>query len=68
MHEIWYDYAKPKYEKNKQNYVISIHSPTKRGKKFYWINDRWIRWKNHELICEINSEKIKIFNRQQPWK
>ena len=40
MHEIWYDYAKPKYEKNKQNYVISIHSPTKRGKKFYWINDR----------------------------
>ena len=40
MHEIWYDYAKPKYEKNEQNYVISIHSPTKRGKKVYWINDR----------------------------
>ena len=34
MHEIWYDYAKPKYEKNKQNYVISIYSPPKGGKKF----------------------------------
>ena len=25
-----------------------------------WINERWIRWKNHDKMCSIKS-KYKVF-------
>ena len=37
-------------------------------KKSNCINERWIRWKNHERICWNTSKKKKLFERQQWWR
>ena len=32
-----------------------------------WINERWIRWTNHEKICSIKSKDMYLFKRQWCW-
>ena len=31
-----------------------------KGVKSNWVNERWIRWRNHERICWIKSKNIVI--------
>ena len=45
------------------NYEIDRPLPNKKIKKSNWINERWVRWKNHEKICWIESKNIKLLNR-----
>ena len=28
--------------------------PLPKGKKIIWINESWIRWKNHDKSCWVN--------------
>ena len=94
MHEFWYDYVKPKYDKklklcplhtesfivyiktddiykdiaedvetrfDTSNYELECNSigrtlPKGKKQKSNWINERWIRWKNHNKICWTKSK------------
>ena len=43
----------------------SIERPLPKGKnkKSNWINERWIRRKNHDKICWIKSKNLQSLNR-----
>ena len=34
----------------------------------YWINDSWIRWKNNDSVCCIETKNVYLFNKYQRWK
>ena len=37
------------------NYELDRPLPKGKKEKSNWINDRWIRWKNHEMIFSIKN-------------
>ena len=41
-----------------------LDRPLPKGKND-WINDGWIRWKNHGKICWIKRNNLKLLNRWQ---
>ena len=42
-----------------------IERPLCKGKKIkiHWMNERWIRWMNHDKICRIKSRILWLLNR-----
>ena len=47
------------------NYEIGRPSLKEEKIKGNWINERLIRWRNHERICCIKGKDIQLFKRQQ---
>ena len=54
--------------KEKQNYVtfkyIYVDIAKDVETRFDWINERWIRWKNNDRLCHIDTKNTELFNRR----
>ena len=40
------------------NYELDRQLPKEKKQKSNWINERWIKWKNYEKNCWINSQHM----------
>ena len=40
------------------NYELDRQLPKEKKQKSNWINERWIKWKNYEKNCWINSKHM----------
>ena len=40
------------------NYELDRSLPKGKNENSYWFNERWIRWKSHEIICWIKSKNL----------
>ena len=46
------------------SYKIERPLSTEKKQKSDWVNERWIKWENHEKTCWIKSKNIKLFKMQ----
>ena len=63
--DIYEDIAKD-VEKKFDQIMIQKDCFQKEKQKSHQFNERWIRQKNNEIICGINSKNIQLFNRWKP--
>ena len=63
--DIYEDIAKD-VEKKSDQIMIQKDRFQKEKQKSHQFNERWIKQKNNEIICGINSKNIQLFNRWKP--